>query len=64
MIMNERYKLIGHDKTYFTLTIDSFDGNSFQGTVKDDIESGGMEEVGRPFFSCKNEDREHFWFVV
>jgi hypothetical protein len=40
-------KAIGSEKTYFTITINHFDGSLFSGIVTDDIESGGMEGVGR-----------------
>ena len=36
----------GYEKTNLTITIDSFDGKIFKGTVQDDVSTGGMEEVG------------------
>ena len=39
-------KAYGFDKTYFTITINSFDKGFFQGVVVDDIKSGGMEGTG------------------
>src|SRR5688500_862261 len=32
------------DKTYFTLTIDSFNGNSFNGIVNDNIDTRGIKD--------------------
>lgn len=37
----------GFEKTGFTITIDSFDGTTFQGTVNDDTATGGMEGTGK-----------------
>lgn len=42
----EIQKAIGFDKTYFTITINSFSRNNFKGTVTDDIKTGGMEGTG------------------
>lgn len=39
-------KAVGFDKTFFSITISSFDGNKFSGIVNDDVKSGGMEETG------------------
>lgn len=39
-------KAVGFDKTFFTITINAFDGNKFSGIVNDDIKSGGMEGTG------------------
>ena len=39
-------KAYGVDKTYFTITINSFDKGFFQGIVVDDIKSGGMDGIG------------------
>ena len=44
---NERVqKAFGFDKTYFTITIKSFDERNFHGIVIEDIKSGGMEGIG------------------
>jgi len=52
-------KASGFDKTFFTITIQSFNDNNFKGIVIEDIKSGGMEgtgeiigkiEVGKIFF--------------
>lgn len=49
-------KLIGFDKTNFTLIINSFDGKNFRGTVNDDIETGGMKETGNIIGHINNEN--------
>ncbi|MBL7731280.1 MAG: hypothetical protein JNM88_08890 [Chitinophagaceae bacterium] len=36
----------GYEKTYFTISINSFDGKHFKGIVNDDVKSGGMEGAG------------------
>ena len=44
---NERtQKVIGFEKTYFTIEIESYEGVNFQGKVNDDVSTGGMEETG------------------
>lgn len=42
----ELQKAIGFERTFFKITINSFDGKHFSGIVHDDIESGGMEGEG------------------
>lgn len=42
----DHQKAIGFDKTFFTITIKSFDGKYFTGIVNDDVKSGGMEGSG------------------
>lgn len=39
-------KIIGFEKTGFTIVIDFFDGEHFKGTVQDDVNTGGMKEMG------------------
>ena len=39
-------KASGFDKTYFTITIKSFDEKNFKGIVIEDIKSGGMKGTG------------------
>ena len=39
-------KAIGFEKTNFTITITSFDGQHFKGVVLDDVNTGGMKEEG------------------
>lgn len=39
-------KAVGFKQTSFTINVDSFDGKHFQGTVQDDVQTGGMEEEG------------------
>ncbi len=48
-------KIKGFDKTYFSLTINSFDGNNFKGTVTDDTSTGGMEGTGEVIGNIENE---------
>jgi hypothetical protein len=47
-------KIVGADVTNFTLVIHSFDGKNFEGTVKDDLSSGGMEGEGRIIGEVEN----------
>lgn len=42
----ESQKAMGSEKTYFTITINSFDNANSKGTVVDDINTGGMEGTG------------------
>ena len=45
---NERInKIRGFEKTYFEIIIEEFDGNYFNGIVKDDVKTGGMEGEGK-----------------
>lgn len=39
-------KAIGFEKTDFIIKVTFFDGETFSGTVKDDVETGGMKEEG------------------
>ncbi len=39
-------KVIGFEKTNFKIIIDKFDGINFEGTVTDDLETGGMYGEG------------------
>ena len=49
-------KASGFDKTFFTITINSFDKNVFTGIVIDDTESGGMEGKGEVIGEVKDEN--------
>ncbi|RZJ98983.1 MAG: hypothetical protein EOO46_23105 [Flavobacterium sp.] len=39
-------EIIGFDTTGFTIIIEKFDGENFEGIVNDDVQSGGMRETG------------------
>ncbi len=39
-------KATGFEKTNFEIVISKFDRINFSGIVKDDVETGGMEETG------------------
>src|SRR5688500_19484968 len=47
-------KILGSDLTYFTIVINSFIGNKFIGTVKDEELSGGMEDEGQIIGEIEN----------
>lgn len=42
-------KAVGHDRTFFAIKIDVFDGRNFSGEVQDDVTTGGMTEKGKIF---------------
>ena len=44
---NERIQqAMGHDKTNFTIVIESYEDGKFLGKVNDDVTTGGMKETG------------------
>lgn len=44
---NEKFqKLVGYEKTNFTITIEAFENDRIKGSVIDDINSGGMKGKG------------------
>jgi len=45
-------KMVGFDHTNYTIIIDNFD-TQFEGTVTDDISTGGMEGIGKIIGSLK-----------
>lgn len=47
-------KIIGFDNTGFTIRIDKFDGENFEGIVNDDTETGGMKDSGKIIGTVKN----------
>jgi hypothetical protein len=48
-------KSVGTDLTNFTIVIHSFDGRNFEGSVKDDVSSGGMEAEGQIIGEVEND---------
>ena len=47
-------KVMGAELTHFTVVIHSFDGKFFEGTIRDDLSSGGMEGEGQIIGKIEN----------